>query len=187
MATSSSTGQVASRYAAALIDLAEKADSIQQIEKDFGDLEAMIASSADLASLIRNPLLNSAQQKAAILAISEKAAFSPLTNNFLGVLAQNRRLSALNGVIRALKLELDRRRGVVDARVQTAFALSDAQTKALQKSLSDAMGSNVTLNVEIDRDLLGGMIVTVGSRMIDDSVRRKLERLKRTLSGTQAA
>lgn len=147
----------------------------------------MIASSADLAALVRNPLLNSTQQKAAILAISEKASFSTLTGNFLGVLAQNRRLSALNNIIRALKLELNRRRGVVDARVQTAFALSDDQTKALQKSLSDAMGSNVTLNVEIDRDLLGGMIVTVGSRMIDDSVRRKLERLKRTLSSSQAA
>lgn len=147
----------------------------------------MIAASADLASLIRNPLLNSTQQKAAILAISEKASFSTLTHNFLGVLAQNRRLSALEAVLRAFRQELDRRSGVVDARVQTAFALSDAQTKALQKNLSDAMGAHVTLNVEIDRDLLGGMIVTVGSRMIDDSVRRKLERLKRTLSSSQAA
>jgi F-type H+-transporting ATPase subunit delta len=75
----------------------------------------------------------------------------------------------------------------VDARVQTAFALSDEQTKALQKSLSDAMGSHVTLNVEVNRDLLGGLIVTVGSRMIDDSVRRKLERLKRAMTSGQAA
>lgn len=187
MATTSSTGQVASRYAAALIDMAEQAQSVEKIEKDFADLEAMIASSRDLESLIRNPLLNRNQQQSAILAISAKAGFSPLTNNFLGVLAQNRRLPILNAVIRALKAELSRRRGVVDARVQTAFALSDAQTKALQKSLSDAMGSHVTLNVEVNRDLLGGMIVTVGSRMIDDSVRRKLERLKRAMSSSQAA
>ncbi len=187
MASTSKTGQVASRYAAALIDMAEKADSVAKIEKDFAELEAMIASSADLQSLIRNPLMNRNQQQAAILAISAKAGFSPLTNNFLGVLAQNRRLPAVDAVIRAVKAELARRRGVVDARVQTAFALSDEQTKALQKSLSDAMGSHVTLNVEVDRDLLGGLIVTVGSRMIDDSVRRKLERLKRAMTSGQAA
>lgn len=187
MATTSKTGQVASRYAAALIDMAEKADSIAKIEKDFAELEAMIAASADLQSLIRNPLMNRTQQQAAILAISAKAGFSELTNSFLGVLAQNRRLPAMDAVIRAVKAELARRRGVVDARVQTAFALSDEQTKALQKSLSDAMGSHVTLNVEVNRDLLGGMIVTVGSRMIDDSVRRKLERLKRAMTSGQAA
>lgn len=187
MATTSKTGQIASRYAAALIDMAQQAQSVDKIEKDFAELEAMIAGSADLQSLIRNPLMNRVQQQSAILAISDKAGFSPLTNNFLGVLAQNRRLSMVSAVIRAFKAELGKRRGIVDARVQTAFALDDAQTKALQKSLSDAMGSNVTLNVEVNRDLLGGMIVTVGSRMIDDSVRRKLERLKRSMTSGQAA
>lgn len=187
MASTSKTGQVASRYAAALIDMAEKADSVAQIEKDFAELETMIASSADLQSLIRNPLMNRNQQQAAMLAISAKAGFCALTNNFLGVLAQNRRLPVIEAVIRAVKEELARRRGVVDARVQTAFALSEAQTAALQKSLSDAMGSHVTLNVEVNRDLLGGLIVTVGSRMIDDSVRRKLERLKRAMTSSQAA
>ena len=187
MATTSRTGPVASRYAAALIDMAEQADSTAKIEKDFAELEAMIASSDDLQSLIRNPLLNRRQQEAAILALSAKAGFDALTNNFLGVLAQNRRLPALGAVIRAVKAELSRRRGVVDAQVQTAFALSDAQTKALQKSLSDAVGSQVSMNVEVNRDLLGGLIVTVGSRMIDDSVRRKLERLKRAMSSGQAA
>lgn len=182
MATTSSTGQVASRYAAALIDMAEQAQSVEKIEKDFADLEAMIASSRDLESLIRNPLLNRNQQQSAILAISAKAGFSPLTNNFLGVLAQNRRLPILNAVIRALKAELSRRRGQVEAKVETAFALSPAQTDALQKQLSKAMGTNVTLNVAVNKDLLGGMVVTVGSRMIDDSVRRKLERLQRTMS-----
>lgn len=181
------TGQVATRYAAALIDMADKAKSIEIIEKDFDSLQAMIADSKDLQILIDNPLFNRTQQGAAMAALSSKARFNDLTNRFLGVLVQNRRLPMLPAVIRAAKAELTRRRGGVEAKVQTAFALSPDQTKALQKSLTDAMGSNVALNVEVNKDLIGGMIVTVGSRMVDDSVRRKLERLKRALSGSRAA
>lgn len=181
------TGQVATRYAAALIDMADQAKSIEKIEQDFDSLQAMIAGSEDLRILIDNPLFNRTQQGAAIGALSAKAGFNDLTARFLGVLVQNRRLSMLPAVIRAAKAELTRRRGGVEAKVQTAFALSPDQTKALQKSLTDAMGSNVALNVEVNKDLIGGMIVTVGSRMIDDSVRRKLERLKRALSGSRAA
>jgi len=187
LAASSGTGQIATRYAAALIDMAEAAQSIEKVEKDFNELQAMIAGSKDLQSLIRNPLINRAAQQSALGAVAKQAGFTDLTVKFLGVLVQNSRLSILNDVIRALISELNRRRGGVEAKVQTAVALSDAQTKDLQKSLSDAMGSHVTLNVEVNKGILGGMIVTVGSRMIDDSVRRKLERLKRTLSGTRAA
>lgn len=187
MAASSGTGQIATRYAAALIDMAEQAQSIEKVEEDFNELQAMMAGSKDLQSLIRNPLINRGAQQSALSAIAKQAAFTDLTTKFLGVLVQNRRLRILPDVIRALVTELNRRRGGVEAKVQTAVALSDAQTKDLQKSLSDAMGSNVTLNVEVNKGILGGMIVTVGSRMIDDSVRRKLERLKRTLSGTRAA
>lgn len=187
MAGTSKTGPVAARYAAALIDMAEQAGAVEKIEKDFNALEAMIAGSADLTSLIRNPLYKRTQQSSAIAALAQKAGFDALTTRFLGVLVQNRRLSALPQVIQALRAELTRRRGGVEANVQSASALSDSQTKALQQALSESMGSHVTLNVAVDRSLLGGMIVTVGSRMIDDSVRRKLERLKRTLSGTRAA
>lgn len=187
MAGTSQTGPVASRYAAALVDMAEQAGAIDKIERDFNALESMIAGSKDLGSLICNPLYKRTQQGSAIQALAQKAGFDSLTTRFLGVLVQNRRLSALPNVIRALKIELTRRRGGVEANVQTAFALSDAQTRALQGALTEAMGSNVTLNVDVNRDLLGGLIVTVGSRMIDDSVRRKLERLKRTLSGARAA
>ena len=121
-------------------------------------------------------------------ALAQKAKFQTLTANFLGVLAQNRRLPALGAVIGAFQSELRRRRGEVEAKVETAFALNPAQTNALQEQLSKAMGTNVTLNVEVNRDLLGGLVVTVGSRMIDDSVRRKLEKLQRTMnSGEKAA
>ena len=98
------------------------------------------------------------------------------------MLAQNRRLNALPQVINAMKAEMRNRRGEVEAKVVSAFALTPAQTNALQKDLSKAMGTNVTLSVEVDKELLGGMAVTVGSQMIDDSVRSKLDRLKRAMS-----
>lgn len=187
MAGTSRTGQVATRYAAALIDMAEQAGVVEKIENDFKALEGMMASSADLRNLVCNPLFNRSQQGGAVQAIAAKAGFHDLSARFLGVLVQNRRLGVLADVIRAFNAELARRRGGVAASIESAYVLSEAQTKALQKSLSDAMGSQVALDVTVNKDLLGGMVITVGSRMIDDSVRGKLERLKRTLSGNRAA
>lgn len=182
MAGSSNTNLIAARYVAALLDMAEDAKLIDKVEKDLQDLSAMIENSADLQSLISNPLISRAQQKDGILTIAEKAKWQQLTGNFLGVLADNRRLPALPHIIKAFQDALRKRRGEVEAKIETAFALTPAQTDALQKELSKAMGTNVTLDVAVNKDLLGGMVVTVGSRMIDDSVRRKLERLQRTMS-----
>lgn len=179
---SSSTSQVASRYVSALIDMAEEAKLVSKVEKDLQELSAMIEGSEDLQALVENPLLNREQQKAGILAVAEAAKLQQLTGNFLGVVADNRRLSILPQIIAKFHEELRRRSGEVEAVVETAFALTPAQTDALQKELSGAMGVNVTLNVSVNQDLLGGMTVTVGSRMIDDSVRRKLEKLQRTMS-----
>lgn len=179
---SSSTNLVASRYVYALLDMAEEGGLVKQVEKDLHDLAAMITESADLRALIENPLLNRDQQKDGILSVAEKAKFQQLTGNFLGVVADNRRLSVLPAMIKAFQAELRKRRGEIEARVETAFALSPAQTNALQKELSKAMGANVTLDVAVNKDLLGGIVVTVGSRMIDDSVRSKLERLQRAMS-----
>ncbi len=178
---SSGSNLVASRYASAFLDMAAASGIVEKVEQDMRDMEQMIESSADLQSLIRNPLIDREQQKRAILAVAEKAGFQDLTRNFMGVLVRNRRFSILQGIIRAFYAELTRRRGGVEARIQTAYALTPAQTKALQEKLSKTMGSNVTLNVEVNKDLLGGMVITVGSLMIDDSVRRKLERLGRTM------
>ena len=181
------TGLIAKRYATVLLDMAAGANVIDKVEKDLHELAAMLKGSADLQALVRNPLINRAQQKRAVEALGQSAQFNPLTIKFLGVLAHNRRLSALQAMIEAFHRASAARRGEVEARVQTAYALTPAQGDALQKELSKALGSNVTLNVEVAKDLLGGMIVTVGSRMVDDSLKRKLERLKRTLSGSRAA
>lgn len=179
---SSNTNLVATRYASALLDMAEEAKLTAQVEKDMSELGAMIGESADLRVLIDNPLVSRVQQMNGILSIAEKAKLQQLTGNFLGVLADNRRLNILPQIIRKFAEECRRRRGEVEAKVETAYAMSPAQTDALQKELSKAMGTNVTLDVSVNKDLLGGMVVTVGSRMIDDSVRRKLERLQRTMS-----
>lgn len=179
---STESGLVAKRYAAALLDMAADAKIVETIEQDLKDLQAMLESSDDLQRLVSNPLVTREQQKKAVQALSDQAKFQTLTANFLGTLADNRRLSVLSGIIGAFHNELRRRRGEVEAKVQTAFALSPAQTQKLQEELSQSMGANVTLDVEINKDLLGGMVVTVGSRMIDDSVRRKLEQLRRAMN-----
>lgn len=179
---SSNTKLVALRYVAALLDMAGEAKVVDKVEQDMQSLAQMIDSSPELQRLIGNPLISRSQQQDGILAVAEKAKFQQLTGNFLGVIANNRRLKLLPQMIEVFTEQLRLRRGEVEAKIETAFALSPAQTDALQKQLSKAMGTNVTLNVAVNKDLLGGMIVTVGSRMIDDSVRRKLERLQRTMS-----
>jgi len=173
---------VAKRYTAALLDMAADADAVEQVEKDILALQNMLQDSDDLKVLAFSPLIGRYQQASAIMALAEKAQFHKLTVNFLGVLAQNRRLPVLQAVIDAFRKELTRRRGEVEAQVESAVTLSPAQTNALQEQLSKAMGTNVTLSVAVNKDLLGGMVVTVGSRMIDDSVKRKLEKLQRAMN-----
>lgn len=141
----------------------------------------MIESSEDLRAVLNSPMLKREEQAKAILALADKAKFNDITKNLLALLCENRRLPILTGVIGAVHNEISTRRGEVNARVQTASALSASETQALQKSLSEAMGQNVTLDVEVKKDLIGGMVVTVGSKMIDDSVKRKLERLKQAM------
>lgn len=182
MAGTTDTNLIASRYVSAILDMAEDAKLVEQVETDLQELAVMIADSADLQSLISNPLINREQQRDGILSVAEKAKFQKLTGNFLGTIAENRRLSALPQILKAFQVALRSRRGEIEAKVETAFALSVKQTEALQKELTKSMGTNVTLDVSVNKDLLGGMVVTVGSRMIDDSVRRKLERLQRTMS-----
>ncbi len=182
MAKSSTAANViATRYATALIETASQANAIESVEKDMSALATMVDASEDLRSLISSPLFRGEQQQAAISAIAEKAGFNKLTSNFLNVLAQNRRLDALAQIISAFKDALAARRGEVKADVTTAFALTAEQERALQDSLKKSLGFNVHLNLNVDRSLLGGMVLTVGSRMVDDSVKGKLARLKQAM------
>ncbi len=168
---------VLARYAGALVDLAEKAKSVDKVKKDLADIDAMIGVSEDLARAITSPLLSRAEQAQIIADLSKKAKFDKLTQNFLGVLINNRRLNALSGVIKAFNAQVSARAGEVSVRVETAVKMSAAQEKSFQKKIEDALGRGVSMTSEVVPEIIGGTIVTIGSYMVDDSVRRKLERL----------
>lgn len=178
MASKQTSGATALRYATALVDIAEESGKTSAVEKDLYAFEAMMAESDDLWRAIQSPLISRAQKQNAMQALASKAGFQDITSNFLALLAQNRRLNIVPGIISAVRKDISTRRGEVSAQVQSAFKLSPAQEKALQESLAKAVGQAVAVNVEVREDLIGGMVVTVGSQMIDDSVKRKLERLK---------
>lgn len=166
------------RYASAFVDSAIESKKADAIEKDLQEFANMIAGSSDLQKFIQSPLISRKDQQEAVMALAKKAKFQDITGNFLALLAQNRRLSMIDGIINAVRSDLSNRRGEVAAQVQTAFKLSAAQEKALQEALTKAVGKTVSVHVEVQEDLIGGMVVTVGSQMIDDSIKRKLERLK---------
>ena len=176
--SSSAAHVIANRYATALIETAETAKALDSVEKDMSQLAAMLEQSDDLNALISSPLFNRDQQQNALSALGQKSGFNQLSINFLGVLAQNRRLYTLGAILKAFRNELSKRRGEVRAQVASAFPLTLEQERMLQDSLKKSLGFNVQLDLSVDRSLLGGMVVTVGSRMIDDSVKGKLERLK---------
>lgn len=178
MASNKTSGAAALRYATALVDIAEESGKIDAVEQDLNAFEAMMNGSEDLQTMIRSPLISRKSKQAAVQALAAKAKFQDITSNFLALLAQNRRLNMVQSMINAVRMDISRRRGEVTASVQSAFKLSPQQEKALQESLAKAMGQAVAVNVEVNQDLIGGLVVTVGSQMIDDSVKRKLERLK---------
>lgn len=178
-----SSSVVASRYVGALIDLAENSKKLKDVEKDLADLAAMTASSEDLKHLIRSPLIGDSQQYAAVEAIAKKARFTTITTNFLKVLIHNRRLNILESILSVFQREVAKRRGEIIVTVETAQDLTAGQVKDLQAALKKETGADIVLNTKVEPSILGGMIVTVGSHMIDDSVARKLEKLKTSMTG----
>jgi F-type H+-transporting ATPase subunit delta len=172
------TGGAAGRYASALFELAEEANQVRQVEKDLVSLHAMLDSSADLKRMVRSPVFSSEEQGRSIAAIAEKAGLGPLVVNFVKVLARNRRLFAVNDMIRTFLALAARQRGEVNAEVASAHPLSGDQLAALKETLRASAGKDVTIVTKVDPTLLGGLVVKMGSRMIDSSLRTKLNSLK---------
>lgn len=172
---------VAERYASSLYDLAAEAKSVDTIAKDLDRFQAMIDGSADLQRLVESPVFSAEDQSRSIVALIEKAGIGGLVGNFLKVVAGNRRLFAVPMMIRSYHETVARERGEVTANVKTAHALSAAQEKELKATLSGVTGKTVTLDVTVDASLLGGLIVKIGSRQVDTSLRTKLSTLKHTL------
>ncbi len=171
-----------SRYAGALIELAQESGKTDKVARDLAQLASMLKDSADLSLLVRSQSFSRKTQAQAIMALAQRAGFDLLTMNFLNVLVQNRRLSALKDIIESFQEDLAKRKGEITVQVETAQDLSPAQLKSLQEALMKGMNQNVTIRAKVEPSIMGGMIVTVGSQMIDDSVRRKLERLKVSMS-----
>jgi F-type H+-transporting ATPase subunit delta len=172
------TGGVAGRYASALFELAEEASQVRQVEKDLAALQGMLDQSPDMKRMVRSHVFSSGDQGRAISAIAQKAGFAPLVVNFLKELARNRRLFALNEMIRTFLALAARQRGEVNAEVASAHPLNDEQLAALKDMLRASAGKDVQLITTVDSTLLGGLIVKMGSRMIDSSLRTKLTSLK---------
>lgn len=180
---SETIGVIAERYATALFDLANSQGQLDAVASDLKSLKAMIRESADLCRLLDSPVLTRAEQGKALAALAQAAQFGGLTANFLGLVAQNRRTFALPGMIEAYLGRLAALRGETSAQVISAVPLSQAQLQALGSALHAAFGGQVTLGVGVDPSLLGGMVVKVGSRMVDSSLKTKLQHLKLAMKG----
>ena len=179
--SSSPVSGVAERYAASLHDLAVDAASLPQVEADLGRFEDMLSGSEDLSRLIRSPVFSADDQLKAISAILDKAGIGGLVGNFLRVVAKNRRLFAVPAMVKAFRRIAAEHRGEIAAEVTSAHALTPAQEADLKAALEDVAGKDVSLAVTVDPSLLGGIIVKVGSRQIDTSLRTKLNSLKLAL------
>lgn len=177
---------VAGRYASALFDLATESGQVAEVETQLTSFQALLDESADLVRLVRSPVIATEDQERAISAILDKSEISGLTANFLKLIAKNRRLFAISDIIKSYRAIAAKARGEVTAEVTSAVALNDDNTASLKETLKAAVGKDVTLVTRIDPSLLGGLIVKVGSRMIDSSLRTKLQNLKVALGGAGA-
>ena len=180
--TAQSTG-LAGRYASALFDLADAEKALDAVADDLAVLGTMIDESDDLRRLLRSPVISRGEQENAMLAITDKAGMNKLTRNFTGVLAQNRRLFALPDMIGAYQAILAAHRGETTAEVVSAKTLTDAQMSALTDALKKAVGTKVSVDAKVDPGLLGGLIVKVGSQMVDSSLNTKLQQLRLSMKG----
>jgi F-type H+-transporting ATPase subunit delta len=177
------SSSIATRYATAIFDLARDEKSLDVVDRDLTSLKAMVASSPDLARLVRAPVFSNEEQAAGLNAVLHRMEASPLTRRFLLLLAQKRRLFYLTDIIRAFHGMVARQRGEIEASVTSAHALGDAQIASLKQILKNKLGRDARLEMKVDPRLLGGLVVKVGSRMIDSSLRTKLDGLRAAMRG----
>jgi F-type H+-transporting ATPase subunit delta len=179
--SSQSVSGVAERYASSLFALALEDGAVPQVAAALDNFQGMIDGSTDLQRLIKSPVFSADEQLKAVDAILTKAGITGLAANFIKVTASNRRLFAVPGMIKAFREIHARHRGEISADVTTAHALTAAQETELKAALKGVTGKDVTINVAVDPTILGGLIVKLGSRQIDTSLRTKLSTLKLSL------
>jgi F-type H+-transporting ATPase subunit delta len=176
-----SVSGVSGRYATALFELARDEKSIDAVKADLDKFDAMLSESADLKRLVRSPVFAADMQLKALSAVLDKAGISGVAANFLKVLTNNRRLFAVADVIRAFRALVARFKGEASAEVTVAEPLSDKNLDALKTALKQVSGKDVTLNVKVDPSIIGGLVVKLGSRMVDSSLRTKLNSIKHAM------
>ena len=177
------TASLQGRYAAALFELAREQNLVSAVEGDLDNLGQALLASEDFGALIRNPKVSREAAGSAMDAVAGVLGLSPLTKNFLGVLAGNRRLAALPEIVRAFAAIAAAERGEVTAEVTSAHALTDDQLAALAAKLQAREGRTVKLKTSVDPDLLGGLVVRIGSTQIDSSIRTRLNSLAQAMKG----
>jgi len=176
-----SVSGVSGRYATALFELARDQKSVDSVKVDLNRFDAMLADSADLKRLVRSPVFSADTQSKALTAVLDKSGISGISANFLKVLTANRRLIAVTDVIRAFRALVAKFKGEATADVAVAETLSDKHLDALKAALKTVTGKDVALNVKVDTSLIGGLVVKLGSRMVDSSLRTKLNSIKHAM------
>jgi len=180
---STSSSSLAGRYATALVDLASESKTIDAVAGELKRIKSLLDGSSDLNRLVRSPVYSREEQGAAMEAILGRLNVSTLTKNFVGLVAQKRRLFALRDIITAFEKIVAAQRGELSATVTSAQALKPEQLTALAGTLKDTFKRDVRLATQVDPSLIGGLVVKVGSRQIDSSLKAKLARLTHAMKG----
>ena len=178
------TAGVAGRYASALFELASEQNQLDEVDSDLGKFQGMLNASDDLRRLVKSPAFAAEEQERALGAVMDWAAVGATTGNFLKVVTRNRRLFAAEDMIKTFRALLARHRGEVAAEVKSAVALTEEQLSLLKDKLKASYGKDVRLDASVDPSLLGGLVIKIGSRMFDSSLKTKLNNLKVVLKGT---
>jgi F-type H+-transporting ATPase subunit delta len=172
---------MAGRYATALFDLAKEANAIDAVQADLARFDALVAESADLNRLVRSPAFSTDDQLRALTAVLDRTGIGGLAGNFLKLVTSNRRLFAVRDMIKAFGELVAQHKGEATAQVTVAEQLKDEHVQALRSALKAVSGKNVTLDIKVDPAIIGGLVVKLGSRMVDSSLRTKLNAIKHAM------
>jgi F-type H+-transporting ATPase subunit delta len=172
---------MAGRYATALFELALESTAVDQVQSDLKAFNVLVASSPDLQRLVRSPVFSAGEQARALDAVLDKASISGIARNFLRVVAANRRLFAVDQIIRGFNAHVAAHKGEVTAEVTVAEALNDARMAEVRDALKSVTGKDVRIDVTVDPSIIGGLKVKLGSRMVDASLRTKLNSIKHAM------
>jgi F-type H+-transporting ATPase subunit delta len=172
---------MAGRYAIALFELALEGNSVDDVKSDLDRFDALIEESADLERLVRSPVFGADEQERAVGPVLDRMGMGELAAKFVKLVTANRRLFAVREMVRAYRALVARHKGEVTAQVTVAEPLGDAHRTAIQDALNSVTGKHVGLDVKVDPAIIGGLVVKLGSRMVDSSLRTKLNSIKHAM------